>query len=737
MSIESRLGLCGIGSISDMAPDKNERYVLKNCIKYLQRHFNRFSFYDKETLEIICWVLGKDMLKIGDFLIDQIDNKQKRKFEEELTECDIEPDEYSRAVSHILRKIKSKKLNGFKRYILCLLEATYSQLKGMGKSEIEKNLKALKIMFNLTDNETEFSLFLFILTGYSPAEQFFVNHLECNKFSGQKYLTTLLELKQKDLEEILNGNLKKIGLYEMDLYDLKLENDFFKLFLNPADSDFSKRFFSKIQHSPIPIEYHLIKKQKISHIIALLKEKTETPTHILLYGPPGTGKSSFAYALTEQLNANSFEIVRGDENTTQKRRAALTACKNMTNSGNGSIIIVDEADNMLNTKVSWFMRGETQDKGWLNQLLEEPMIRMIWITNKTDDIEDSVLRRFAFSLHFKPFKHYQRIKLWENIIHNNKCKRYFDQSYIKHFAKKYPVNAGVIDLAVKKSFEANPDSKEKFSKAIELAIDAYITLLNSGKKSVNKNRIEKTYSLEGLNITGDLNLMMGQLRQFDQYLRNTDNEEVRNINLLFYGPPGTGKSEFARYIAESLDREIICKSVSDLHNMYVGQTEKNIRRTFEEAEAEEAILILDEVDSLLFNRDRAIRSWEISFTNEFLTHMEKFRGILICTTNRLKDLDDASLRRFSFKTGFNFLNKDGNVIFYEKLLSQLTSIPIDEINKNSLRGLDGLSPGDFKTIRDRFSFYPVEKLDHHILIKALKEEVQIKNMHNHKKRIGF
>ncbi len=79
--------------------------------------------------------------------------------------------------------------------------------------------------------------------------------------------------------------------------------------------------------------------------------------------------------------------------------------------------------------------------------------------------------------------------------------------------------------------------------------------------------------------------------------------------------------------------------------MWVGEGEKNIKRAFAEAESEEAILIIDEADSLLFNRDRAVRSWEISFTNEFLTRMERFRGILICTTNRVEDLDSASLRR--------------------------------------------------------------------------------------------
>jgi transitional endoplasmic reticulum ATPase len=97
-----------------------------------------------------------------------------------------------------------------------------------------------------------------------------------------------------------------------------------------------------------------------------------------------------------------YTITRGESNKSENRRSAIIACLNMTNSGSGSIIIVDEADNLLNTMDSWTMRGETQDKGWLNDLMEKPGTRIIWITNRIGGIEDSVLRRFAYTLKFNP-----------------------------------------------------------------------------------------------------------------------------------------------------------------------------------------------------------------------------------------------------------------------------------------------------------------------------------------------
>jgi len=183
---------------------------------------------------------------------------------------------------------------------------------------------------------------------------------------------------------------------------------------------------------------------------------------------------------------------------------------------------------------------------------------------------------------------------------------------------------------------------------------------------------------------------------------------------------------------DSLDQR-----VSDLQSMWVGEGEKNIKRAFAEAESEDAILIIDEADSLLFSRDRAVRSWEISFTNEFLTQMERFRGILVCTTNRLSDLDPASLRRFNFKVGFDYLTPEGNVKFYDLFLRDLAGDPLNSSFKKKLERIKNLAPGDFKVVRDRYSFFPENEVSQELLIDALEAEANLKNSHGNQKPIGF
>src|SRR5690606_22942609 len=101
-----------------------------------------------------------------------------------------------------------------------------------------------------------------------------------------------------------------------------------------------------------------------------------------------------------------------------------------------------------------------------------------------------------------------------------------------------------------------------------------------------------------------------------------------------------------------LDRPLMIRRASDLVSKYVGETEQNMAAMFAEAEAEKAVLLLDEADSFLQDRRGAHRTYEVTEVNEMLQGMERFNGIFVCTTNLLESLDQAALRRFTFKIRF-------------------------------------------------------------------------------------
>jgi len=716
--------------------DKNERFVVRRCLIYLERLLCAYPMVDKEFVDILDWSLKEDMEQVIAYVTARIKDNKKVEFEEALLKCQGEKDEYSDIIIWFFRRSPQNVKSGFINFIVKLLNRRIEGLSYKGFSDIEKNVLSLKEMFHLTEGETEFCFLVFILTAFSSADGFFVDHLECNRLSGRKYLCTLLQTSQKEIDKVLRGTLARIGMFEMDNLMLRLEDDYLNFIQNSFDKTFSEKFFTRIPRSTVPLECHFVTQEQTEYILDLLKNKPMTSTHILLYGAPGTGKTSYAGGIAERLSIPAYEITRGEKNKTEQRRAAILACLSMTNSEQGSLILVDEADNLLNTRNSWLIRGETQDKGWLNQIMETPGARFIWITNTIDGVEDSVLRRFAYSLYFKPFNKKQRVSLWESILRRNKVKRLFSRTDIADLAKCYDLSAGAIYMAVKKAGETGAHTRKEIHKAVVMALDAYMALLNGGEKPIDKHRLEGNYSLDGLNTQGDLDAMMRQLERFDDYLQYSDDKRI-HMNLLFYGPPGTGKSELARFIADHLKREIICKKASDILDPYVGGTEQNISRAFADAESKEAILVIDEVDSMLFSRGRAQRSWEISFTNEFLTQMERFNGILICTTNRITELDEASIRRFNHKVGFDVLKPEGNVTFYRKLLAPLISAPADKETLLALKRITGLAPGDFKTVKDRFSFYLEDSLSHHTLIQALEDEAEIKNLHGRKRKIGF
>ncbi len=105
------------------------------------------------------------------------------------------------------------------------------------------------------------------------------------------------------------------------------------------------------------------------------------------------------------------------------------------------------------------------------------------------------------------------------------------------------------------------------------------------------------------------------------------------------------------------------------------ESEQKIRAAYEEAHAKDALPVFNEAESAVFNRDRAHRSWELSFTNEFLNCMEEYRGIVqVFTTNRLQDMDVATLHRFDYKLEFGYLLPDGIVTFYHRILRPLVGL---------------------------------------------------------------
>lgn len=126
----------------------------------------------------------------------------------------------------------------------------------------------------------------------------------------------------------------------------------------------------------------------------------------------------------------------------------------------------------------------------------------------------------------------------------------------------------------------------------------------------------------------------------------------KGLTLLFYGPPGTGKSMLGEAVASFMGKKLLVVETSKIMSCWLGETDKNISRMFNLAKSNDAILLLDEADSLLYSRNFATAAHTVRFTNVMLTELEKFEGVAILTSNMDSLLDEAMERRIALKVKF-------------------------------------------------------------------------------------
>ena len=159
-----------------------------------------------------------------------------------------------------------------------------------------------------------------------------------------------------------------------------------------------------------------------------------------------------------------------------------------------------------------------------------------------------------------------------------------------------------------------------------------------------------------------------------------DKKSGIDARIIFYGAAGTGKTMTAYSLAKSLKRQVLAFDCSKILSMYVGESEKNVRKIFDtfyelsEKTKTEPILLLNEADQFLGARSSGNITGSDQMHNQmqniFLEQIEKFRGMLIATTNLLENIDKAFSRRFNYKIEFKKPDKLQREKLWELMLPQ-------------------------------------------------------------------
>lgn len=481
-----------------------------------------------------------------------------------------------------------------------------------------------------------------------------------------------------------SGTLFKSGILRRidSMFDCEIDATIDEYLNGLIDEDELMHSFIQFKDDPIlPLEKFEIDPGHTRIMQSLLKKKGSA--HILLYGVPGSGKTEYARSLVKSIGKRAI-FVSQDEGEDRGRLPALYAAFNMA--GRDDIIIMDEADFLLNNE-NYF--DDSVEKARIHAILERKNARMIWIVNEKSRSYESILRRFDYSLEFKKLGFKQRLLVWNNILEESPLKKYLDPVQTELLARKVELNAGSISKAVSNTEKIL--GKRKLSDS--LVFDTLNTFLAGSYILIHRRELDdlnkvgkELYSLDTLNTSIPLDEVLEAVR-----LRKKD----ERLSLLLQGIPGTGKTQFARHLSNRFDIPLKQVKYSEIASKYIGETEQNLARIFRQAQDEQAILLLDEIDSLFQSREAATRSWEITQVNELLTQIEEFEGILICTTNRISALDRAALRRFDYKIEFKAIEPARlfpfiRFFFAGILVQDDSSLPCS---------IEGVTFGDLEVIR--------------------------------------
>ena len=542
---------------------------------------------------------------------------------------------------------------------------------------------------------------------------------------------------QKEIRMLLKNDqkLKAYGLIDSDgdmdedAMDAIYEKDMRLYFTDIVKSEKSLKAYETNSFS--------VSEEQTDVAVQLLKSKNAC--NILLYGAPGAGKTEYAKALIKQAGLkmttykNELEV-SGEDDADAKALSRLNCYLSLKKED--SVLVVDEAENVLQTReFSFFgMSLSSSQKGTVNKMLETSENKCIFIVNYTTEMDESTLRRFTYSIKFQAMpKETLRSIAAEKLKPVNMPAVL--KSDILDMCGKYKITGASVDNVVKaiSSLDYQKGKEDKVRKDIKSVLEANSSLLYG--KTKMRDAVKKSYDLSVLNTSVSAAEIIEMLKTAELYKKENQNEEnSEGVRMLFYGLSGTGKTELARYISTVLGKPLLLKRCSDLLGPYVGQTERLIAEAFEEAESTDSILLFDEADSFFADRAGAKQSWERTQVNEFLTQMEEFSGICICTTNLRKIMDPAMQRRFHIITEFKALNEDGITTLLKSFFGKYK---FNDGQIQELAKFNTVTPGDFGSLKNKMRFIPQEKLNSEYVVNELLKLQDEKRMNGGGAKIGF
>ncbi len=624
--------------------------------------------------------------------------------------------------------------------LLSVLSATGDWLARSLKKQstlVEKNIDALASLLHLNRAERALLLYGTLARYQRDLRSLLVEFKVSNAPEAYAAIAEVAGVKAPEVAEALRAGsrLERIGMVEnlisehniTDLADLMKVSEKLPPVLMRKYRDHNELmavFTRPAARSELALKDFAFVREDAEVLVSLLRNAVsskEQGVNVLLYGPPGTGKTELAKVVAQAAGLDLFEVEYADRDgnslSGRDRYRSLQIAQVFLKASSHSALLFDEVEDVFppisseaaqlmarSDQLSAPVTGSVSGKAWVNQILESNSVPTLWVTNRIEQIDPAFRRRFAYHLELRSPPPGAR----EGIVRKTLEGVNVSEAFVARLAARKGLTPAQIRTAVR---FARLASAPNTAAGAQVDAAGLLAILSGGRPALTEALIERQLANADVALgnkaqgagrssvtTYDLAMLNVESR-FD-IARMVEALKARGHgSLCFYGPPGTGKTALAEHIASALEQPLIIKQASDLMSKYVGETEHNMAAMFKEAELEKAVLLLDEADSFLQDRRGAQRTYEVTEVNEMLQGMERYKGIFICTTNLFESLDQAALRRFTFKIKFMPLTAAQRETMFTVEALAGDAAQLDAKAKARLAKLEQICPGDFAAVK--------------------------------------
>ena len=383
--------------------------------------------------------------------------------------------------------------------------------------------------------------------------------------------------------------------------------------------------------------------------ILMEREASMPPEIAVLWGPEGSGKKSVIRQLAQSSGRNAVVLplkaaASGDADPADpfypETELLIRECIL-----SGSIPVVDGVGRLPKQEAAELcekLRGSLGDD-----------IHTFYLLAEAEEVPDHLTD--AYYLEMPPIRTTDRILLWKQAIGEDAV----TEESITALANTFALTPGQIRRCGAQAFRlAGPERKI----TEDILYHVCYALLGHPLKQ-HSQRVKSSFTWDDLKMAPRDKVVLRDLcmavRSRHVVMQEWGFERKvpygAGITALFAGPPGTGKTMAAQVVANELHMELYKIDVSQLIDKYVGETEKNIRRVFEQAKKSNSVLFFDEADAI-FNKRLEAKNSNERFANIesslLLQCIEEYDGVALLATNNMAAIDAAFIRRFRFYLTF-------------------------------------------------------------------------------------